>query len=119
MGNLLSAAAIAGLFGIGVGALFAPEALAENYGLPIVAGDTSGRGLIRALGARDATLGAVALAFALKGDRAAVRTVLGISTIVAIADFTIVATTRGFSVPSSLAIHGSGIVGLLLAGVVD
>ena len=119
MANIFTTMSIATLLGVGVAAAFAPETLARNYGLPLAEGDAAGRGFVRALGARDATLGAVALAFALDDEREAVRRILGLTTFLAASDFAIVATTRGFAAWPNLAIHGSGIVGLLLAAITD
>ena len=119
MGSLLSTIAIVSLFGVGIGAAFAPETLAKNYGLPLDEGDDSGVGFVRALGARDATIGAIALGFALRGDRDAVRRTLGITTFLALADFTIVARARGLDAWTSLLIHGSGVVGLLMAAATE
>ena len=115
MGKLLAAISIASLFGVGLGAALAPEALARGYGLPLEPGNESGHGFVRALGARDAIIGAIALAFALRDDREAVRLTLGITTALAVADFAIVASTRGIDALPSLGIHASGIVGLALA----
>jgi hypothetical protein len=119
MGSLLSILSIASLFGVGIGATFAPEALAKNYGLALAEGDDAGRGFVRALGARDAIIGAIALASVLRGDRDGVRRTLGITTFLAVADFTIVARARGLDAWTSLAIHGSGIVGLALAAAIE
>ncbi len=118
MGKLLAAISIASLLGVGLGAALAPEALARGYGLPLEPGDESGRGFVRALGARDAIIGAIALAFALREERDAVRRILGITTALAVADFAIVASTRGIDAVPSLGIHASGIVGLVIAATV-
>lgn len=111
MNRLLSSAAIGSLIGIAVGSLVAPRALAQTYGLP--AQDRNGLAYVRAMGIRDGALGAIGLAFTLRDNRAALRTTLGLSTLVACGDFALVLAARGRSAWPSLALHASGVVGLI------
>jgi hypothetical protein len=111
LGSLAAALAAASFLGLGAGSLVAPAALAQNYGLPV--DDATGIAYVRALGMRDAVLGLVLLTFLVRGDRRALATSVGLSSLVGASDFTIVATRRGFQAPLSLAIHGTGTLGLL------
>ncbi len=110
-GSILSALAAASFLGLGAGALGAPRALSESYGLPVE--DAKGIAFIRALGARDAVLGLLIVAFLIRKDREALETTIALSSLVGASDFVIVAGNRGTSAPASLAIHGTGTLGLL------
>ncbi len=111
VGPFLAGCVAASFLGLGAGALFAPHALAENYGLPV--DDATGFGYVRALGARDAILGLLTIAFLVQRNRRALATTIGLSALVGASDFAIIASTRGTAVPLSLAIHGTGTIGLL------
>jgi hypothetical protein len=111
LGSLAAALAAASFLALGAGSLVAPQALAENYGLPI--DDATGTAYVRALGMRDAVLGLVLLTFLVRGDRRALATSVALSSLVGASDFAIVATRRGGQAPLSLAIHGTGTLGLL------
>jgi len=111
LGSLAAALAATSFLALGAGSLVAPRALAQNYGLPI--DDATGVAYVRALGMRDAVLGLVLLTFLLRRDSAALATSVGLSSLVGASDFAIVATRRGGQAPLSLAIHGTGTLGLL------
>ncbi len=103
---------------LGVGSAVAPEALAENYGLPIE--DGTGRAYIRSLGARDAVIGLLVAYFLRSGNRTAVTATLAISTLAGFTDFAVVKSTRGDDAPSSsLAIHFFGTLGLLFTAALS
>jgi hypothetical protein len=99
--------------GIGVGATFAPEALAENFGIPIE--DDAGRAYVRGLGSRDAILGILITIFLAKKNHRALATTLGVSALAGVSDFTAVLQARGSDAAGSLAIHAAGAAGLLTA----
>jgi len=111
VGPVLAGCVAASFLGLGAGALFAPRALAENYGLPV--DEPKGIGYVRALGARDAILGLLTVAFLVQRDHRALATTVGLSALVGASDFAVIASTRGTEAPLSLAIHGTGTVGLL------
>jgi hypothetical protein len=110
-GTLASALVAISFLGLAAGALAAPRALAENYGLPI--DDATGDAYVRALGMRDAILGLIILTFLARGERGPLATAIGLSALVGASDFTIVAAQRRLEAPLSLAIHGTGTLGLL------
>ncbi len=110
-GSLFSALVAASFLGLGAGALVAPRALSETYGLPV--DGPTGIAYVRALGARDAILGLLIAAFLVRGQRDALATTVAVSSLVGASDFVTVAGERGTAVPLSLAIHGTGTLGLL------
>jgi hypothetical protein len=108
---LLSVLVAASFLGLGAGSIAAPHALADNYGIPV--GDATGVAYLRAVGMRDAVLGLVILAYVVRGNRDALAVAIALSALVGASDFTIVALNRGGAAPASLAIHGTGTLGLL------
>jgi hypothetical protein len=110
-GSILSALVATSFLGLGAGSFAAPRALSENYGIPV--DGEAGFAYVRALGARDAILGLIVAAFLIGRDRESLGTTLALCALVGAADFAIVATTRGTKAPASLAIHGTGALGLL------
>ncbi len=112
IGSSLSALVALSFFALDAGALIAPRALGENYGLPIE--DDVGCGYVRALGARDAVLGLLIVWSLATKQKGALVATIGASTLVACSDFLIVLGVRGTAARTSLAIHGSGVAGLLV-----
>ncbi len=98
---------------LGIGSYVAPQALADNYGLPV--STPTETAYLRALGTRDFVLGLLIVLFLRRGDlRPALRATIGVSVLVAAGDLAAVASVRGRSAPRvSLAIHATGMVGLL------
>ena len=111
LGSLGATLVAISFLGLGAGSLAAPHALAENYGLPVE--DETGIAYVRAVGMRDAVLGLVLLAFLVRREREPLAIVVGLSALVGASDFTIVGTRRGAAAPRSLAIHGTGTIGLI------
>jgi hypothetical protein len=117
IGSALSVCAALAFLGVGSGAVAAPRALAQNYGIAVDGADQIA--YVRAVGARDAILGLLILAFLARRERGPLAVTLALSAIAGASDFSLVAAARGRSAPLSLAIHGSGTVGLLaIAGFV-
>lgn len=114
-GLAISALAALSFLGIGAGAAFAPKALSVNYGIPV--DDPAGFAYIRALGARDAVLGAIVLALMATRDHEALAVTLGLGALVGAADFSVVCGERGLAARQSLAIHGAGTLGLIAAAL--
>jgi hypothetical protein len=113
IGSALCALVALAFLALGVGSYAAPAALAENYGLPV--SNTTEIAYLRALGTRDFVLGLLVARFLRSAsDRDALRSTIAVSALVAAGDFAVVFRTRGPSAKAALAIHGSGIVGLLL-----
>ena len=113
IGSALSALVALAFIGLGIGSYVAPRSLAENYGLPITS--VTEIAYLRALGTRDLVLGLLVARFLLASEsRGALRSTIAVSAIVAAADFGAVFGVRGGSAKQALAIHGSGIAGLLL-----
>lgn len=110
-GSILSALVAASFLGLGAGAAVAPRALSETYGLPV--DDATGIAYVRALGARDAILGLLIVAFLIREERAALGATIALSSLVGATDFVVVAGRRGTAAPTSLGIHASGTFGLL------
>ena len=113
IGPTLSALVALAFIALGIGSYVAPRALAENYGLPI--SSATEIAYLRALGTRDLVLGLLVGRFlATAESRAALRATVAVSAIVAAGDFSAVFGVRGGNAKTALAIHGSGIAGLLL-----
>lgn len=113
IGSALSALVALAFVTLGIGSYVAPKSLAENYGLPITS-DTE-IAYLRALGTRDLVLGLLVARFLLAPEsRRALRSTIAVSAIVAAADFSAVYGVRRGAAKQALAIHGTGIVGLLL-----
>ena len=101
----------ASFLGLGAGAAFAPQALSENYGLPVT--NATALAYVRALGARDAVLGALVLWFLATRDRDALAATVALSALAGASDFAIVLGARGPAAAKNLAIHGGGTLGLV------
>ena len=113
IGSALSALVALAFIALGIGSYVAPKKLAENYGLPI--SSATEIAYLRALGTRDLVLGLLVARFLLAAEsRGALRSTIAVSAIVAAADFSAVFGVRRAAAKQALAIHGSGIVGLLL-----
>ncbi|GAC1441773.1 MAG: hypothetical protein NVS3B17_06450 [Vulcanimicrobiaceae bacterium] len=111
IGSVFAALVAASFLALGAGAYVAPQKLGENYGLP--SADPTAHGYIRALGARDAVLGLIILTLLVAKDRGALGATVALSALVGASDFAIVYAARGTTAKSSLAIHGTGTIGLL------
>jgi Domain of unknown function (DUF4267) len=94
---------------IGVGGVIAPRISAGQYGLPTT--DPSALALIRALGARDLVIGALALASL--GEVAIRHQVFGWAILAAIADAAVVFSVRGWR-PQHI-VHLGGAIALAIA----
>lgn len=112
IGSVLSALAALSFLGLGAGAAIAPGSLAANYGLPT--SDATAHAYVRGLGARDAVLGLLVLTFLIAKARGPLGATVALSALVGASDFAIVAASRGRDAKTSLAIHGTGTVGLLI-----
>ena len=122
IGMLLCSVAVVGLVAIGVGALLAPGFSSGQYG--IVVPDARENGFLRAMGGRDLALGIVLGLVMSLGSRVLLAASIGASALVALVDFAVVwsdappaGATAGPPRALSLAMHGIGIVGLSLAGL--
>ena len=112
IGSALCALVALAFISLGVGSYVAPGALAENYGLPV--SNATEVAYLRAVGTRDLVLGLLVAKFLLSDDsRPALRTTIAVSVLVAASDFSVVLGARGFEAKKSLAIHGSGVGGLM------
>ncbi len=111
IGYALSVCAALAFLSLGAGALAAPRALAANYGIPVEGPDQIA--YLRAVGARDAVLGLLIAAFLARHEPGPLAVTLALSSLAGASDFTLVARARGRSAPLSLAIHGTGTLGLL------
>jgi hypothetical protein len=116
IGSALCALVSLAFVSLGIGSYVAPRTLAENYGLPV--SDDTGIAYLRAVGTRDLVLGLLVGTFVRAAEsRGALRATIAVSTLVAIGDFSIVFAARGLGAKGALAIHGSGVAGLALIGV--
>jgi hypothetical protein len=109
--TLLASLAACAFLSLGAGAFLAPQALSENFGLPV--DDAKGFAYVGSLGIRDAVLGLLIARFLVTGNRSALEATLGISALAGASDFLTVARLRGGAAASSLFIHGGGTIGLL------
>lgn len=103
---MLAGTTAVGLVALGAVGVAAPGPLGKAYGIePRGAGESA---YVRALGARDIAAGATLLSTLEARSGPALRgTVLSL-TIIALGDFTIVATLRGWAAARNLAVHASG-----------
>jgi hypothetical protein len=115
-GTILSTLVALAFLAIGVGAFAAARMSSEQYGIP--ARDPSSLADVRALGARDVVLGLIVIAFLIAKARGPLSVVVALSALVGLADFLIVLSERGPEGARSLAIHGTGTVGLLVTWAV-
>lgn len=111
IGSALSVCAALAFLGLGAGALAAPRALAANYGIAVDGPDQIA--YLRAVGARDAVLGLLIAAFLVRRETGPLAVTLALSSLAGASDFALVTAARGRSAPLSLAIHGTGTLGLL------
>jgi len=112
IGSLLSAITAVGLIAFGSVGAAAPGPLGKAYGIePDGAGATA---YVRALGARDVASGGALLSALAARSRPALRGTILSLTVIALGDFTIVATLRGRAAAKNLAVHATG-AGLMLA----
>jgi hypothetical protein len=106
LGSLLAGTTAVGLVVLGAVGVVAPRPLGKAYGIePHGPGQTA---YIRALGARDIAAGGALLAALGSRSHPALRGTILSLTIVALGDFTIVATLRGRTAARNLTIHASG-----------
>jgi hypothetical protein len=101
----------AAFLALGAGAVLAPRFSAGQYGVP--SDDPAALAFVRATGVRDALLGGLILTSL--GERAALRRVLGWSSLVGLADAGIVLARRGPQFQH--AVHLSGFAALALAAL--
>jgi hypothetical protein len=99
------------VLGIGAGALRWPRASTRTYGIPNDDADT--HAYVRAVAARDLVMGGMVLWAAIADDRPAMEAGLLACTLAPLADLLLARQRRG-NIPQ-LAIHGAGVVGVLLA----
>ena len=111
IGNLLAYLAATAFIAIGLGALLAPATSSQQYGLSTK--EPIALAYVRALGVRDLVLGLLLISFALMRDSGAAAIVAEFGALVGLADFLIVASSRGKEARRNLVIHGVGTVGLL------
>jgi hypothetical protein len=111
LGRLLTGLGSFAVLGIGAGALAFPAASTRTYG--IITDDLDTHAYIRAIAARDLVMGAFCLWATIANDRKAMEAALLTCTLAPIADFAAAYERRGW-IPQ-LAIHGSGVAGILVA----
>jgi hypothetical protein len=109
LGRMLTGAGSLAVLGIGTGALTFPAASTRTYG--IVSDNPDTHAYIRALAARDLVMGAFCLWATIANDRKAMEAGLLTCTLAPLADFAAAHDRRGW-IPQ-LAIHASGVVGIL------
>lgn len=97
------------VLGIGAGALTWPKNSTRTYGIPNDEPDT--HAYVRAVAARDLTMGLFVLWAAVADDRQAMKAGLAACTIAPLADLILARDRRGM-IPQLL-IHGSGVIGVL------
>ena len=103
------------LIGIGAGALVAPRAASQQYG--IVLEDARSLAFIRAMGVRDIGIGVLVLLLASTGHRDLLA--LGVAASAAVAGLDLAVVTRdGAARRSSRVLHGVGAIGLLIVALV-
>jgi hypothetical protein len=114
----LATCAIGALVGIGLVGVLAPRHAAAQYG--IVLDDARALGLIRAMAARDLVVGALLGLIAFAATRDALGSAMCLTALIAVVDLVVVAADRGATsrapMERATALHGSGAVGLLVAG---
>jgi hypothetical protein len=121
IGVTLAALAAFALCALGLGALVVPAGSAGGYG--IASSDPNALAFVRSTGTRDIALGAILAVLLVVGTHQLAGYVLAVCALVALGDFLIVARARGSEARTSLAVHGTGIVGcglvaaLLLNGI--
>jgi hypothetical protein len=108
MQNPLAVALGAAFVAIGTGAILAPRPSAGQYGLPT--DDPTALALVRALGARDITIGASLLAN--RTDRPALARICFWGTITALADAAAVGSVRGPQPQQIIHLSGAAALGL-------
>ena len=114
LGTLMGWVVALGLCAIAIVCFIAPAAAVRAYGLPLAShGD---RWLVTAAGARDLAIGLLVVAALVKRERAGLRRLLLLATVVPIADAAIVASHVGLANPVPLAMHAGG-AGFMLAAV--
>ena len=96
---------------IGVGAMVAPKTSSGQYGL--LSDDRAALAFVRGMGARDLVI--AGLIFSSLGDPAALRRVLGWSSLIGLADGCIVSAVRGPR--RGDAVHVAGFAGLVVAAL--
>jgi hypothetical protein len=99
------------VLGIGGGALTWPRNATRTYGIPNDDADT--HAYVRAVAARDLTMGLFVLWAAIADDRQAMKAGLATCTLAPLADLLLARDRRGM-IPQLL-IHGSGVVGVVAA----
>ena len=107
---------ILGLLGIGVGALVAPRASAQQYG--IVLDDSRALAFIRAMGVRDLVIGVLLLLLASTERRGLLACGMVAAAAIAVVDFVVVSRSRPPPPARTRLLHAGGALGLLVAGLV-
>jgi hypothetical protein len=118
VGANASRLSIAALFGVAAAATVAPVRFSAAYGLPLEDDNRAAQGYVRALGARDATLAAIALYFAARGERSAVRVTLGWASALAIVDLSVVVSSDSRGNVALAAAAAAGAFALLLTSAI-
>lgn len=103
-----------GLVGVGAGALLAPGASSRQYGIAL--DDARALAFIRAMGVRDAVMGALLLLLAAAGQRELLAWGLLASAAVAGVDFALVSAAG--AQPRARALHALGGIALLTAALI-
>jgi hypothetical protein len=112
-GRFFAALGSVAVLGIGTGAWTWPQHSTRGYGIPNDDPDT--HAYVRAVAARDLVMGGFVLWSAIANDRAAMKAGLLVCALAPFADFVLAHDRRG-AIPQ-LAIHGSGMLGVLATWV--
>ena len=119
VGWTLAVLVVVSLFAIGVGGIVAPRTASAQYG--IVLDDPRALGFIRAMAARDLVVGGLLGLLALTRARDTLGWGMCLAAFIALIDLLVVTADRratsGVRIDRARALHASGVVGLLVAGV--
>ena len=109
LAGILCLLAALGLLAVGIMAVLAPRSLAQSYGLALQ--PREGRGFVLATGVRDAILGALLLAFYVRGDRAALVAFALAGIALSLADLAIAFFNGGRTPRKEHGAHVAGAIG--------
>jgi len=117
IGQSLVILVVLALVAIGVGGVAAPRRASHEYG--IVLDDDRALGLVRAMAVRDVVLGGLLAMLALTATREVIGWAMCLAALVAAVDLVVVTTDRRSTSRSAVhrasALHGGGLIGLLVA----